>query len=198
MPRPKSDLWQYFIRSTNRGDRRSRCRFCGLTMAAGITRLQKHLLTKCSDIPAALVEEIRRKQARLRRPPPPPLQSSSSSTTRPSPRPNSNVSTHRGRDVLPAVASSSSAPMRIQPTVSAHPPLNTQSSPVTSNSTLDERLARALFAADIPFKAMEHPLMVDFLKSLRPDYQVPSRRQLQQYLLKENHWDLIDMTEESP
>ncbi|KAF7730131.1 hypothetical protein EC973_002739 [Apophysomyces ossiformis] len=56
---------------------------------------------------------------------------------------------------------------------------------------LDWHLARAMFAADIPFDAIEHPLFIDFLKRLQPEYVPPKKSRLQQFLLKEQHWDLI-------
>lgn len=60
-----------------------------------------------------------------------------------------------------------------------------------SQSMLDCQLARAFFAANIPFESIENPHMIDFLKRLQPNYIVPKGRRLKQYILKEQHWDLI-------
>ncbi|KAI7904793.1 uncharacterized protein BX663DRAFT_503548 [Cokeromyces recurvatus] len=60
-----------------------------------------------------------------------------------------------------------------------------------SQAMLDWQLARALFSANIPFESIEHPLMIDFFKRLQPNYVVPKGKRLLQYLLKEQHWDLI-------
>lgn len=60
-----------------------------------------------------------------------------------------------------------------------------------SQSMLDCQLARAFFAANIPFESIENPHMINFLKRLQPNYIVPKGRRLKQFILKEQHWDLI-------
>ncbi|KAI8077185.1 hypothetical protein BDF21DRAFT_422274 [Thamnidium elegans] len=62
---------------------------------------------------------------------------------------------------------------------------------------LDCQLARALFSAKIPFESIEDPHFIDFLKRLQPNYTVPKKRRLQQFLLKEQHWDLIPWDNEA-
>ncbi|GAA5802246.1 hypothetical protein HPULCUR_007709 [Helicostylum pulchrum] len=62
---------------------------------------------------------------------------------------------------------------------------------------LDCQLARALFSANIPFESIEDPHFIDFLKRLQPNYTVPKKRRLQQFLLKEQHWDLIPWDNEA-
>lgn len=58
-------------------------------------------------------------------------------------------------------------------------------------SMLDCQLARAFFSANIPFESIENPHMINFLKRLQPNYIVPKGRRLKQFILKEQHWDLI-------
>ncbi|KAI8987314.1 hypothetical protein BDF20DRAFT_849393 [Mycotypha africana] len=64
-----------------------------------------------------------------------------------------------------------------------------------SQALLDWHLARALFSANIPFEAVENPYVIDFLRHLQPNYVVPRGKRLKQYLLKEQHWDLISWEE---
>jgi len=61
----------------------------------------------------------------------------------------------------------------------------------TVQTSLDWQLARALFAADVSLRAVENPLFIQFLGRLNPNYKVPTWRQLQQLLLKREHWDLL-------
>jgi hypothetical protein len=62
---------------------------------------------------------------------------------------------------------------------------------VSHQATLDWSLARALFAADVSFKTIENPHFVQFLNRLNPNYKPPTQRQLQQLLLKREHWDIL-------
>lgn len=62
---------------------------------------------------------------------------------------------------------------------------------VSHQATLDRSLARALFAADVPFKAIENPHFLQFLNRLNPNYKPPTQMQLQQLLLKREHWDIL-------
>jgi hypothetical protein len=62
---------------------------------------------------------------------------------------------------------------------------------VSHQATLNWSLARALFSADVPFKAIENPHFVQFLNRLNPNYKPPTQRQLQQLLLKREHWDIL-------
>lgn len=66
-----------------------------------------------------------------------------------------------------------------------------QQQPDRSQAMLDWHLARALFSANIPFDKIENPHIIEFFKRLQPKYAVPKARRLQQFLLKEQHWDLI-------
>ncbi|KAI9486150.1 MAG: hypothetical protein EXX96DRAFT_547834 [Benjaminiella poitrasii] len=81
--------------------------------------------------------------------------------------------------------------MTTPPTASL--PSTTQHADTTNRSQamLDWQLARALFSANIPFESIENPMMVEFFKRLQPNYVVPKGKRLLQYLLKEQHWDLI-------
>ncbi|KAI9496195.1 hypothetical protein BDB00DRAFT_785642 [Zychaea mexicana] len=60
-----------------------------------------------------------------------------------------------------------------------------------SQRMLDYNLARALFSASIPFNVVNNQEFATFLKRMRPGYAVPKPHVLQQYLLKEEHYDLI-------
>ncbi|KAI9271851.1 hypothetical protein BDA99DRAFT_501166 [Phascolomyces articulosus] len=70
-------------------------------------------------------------------------------------------------------------------------PGNLASSDPMSQRMLDYNLARALFSANIPFNVVDNQEFATFLKRMRPGYAVPKSHVLQQYLLKEEHYDLI-------
>lgn len=97
-----------------------------------------------------------------------------------------------------APANSNSA---ILATTTAAPPgsmtTNTSSQQARTQSMLDWHLARALFSANIPFTVVDNPHMAEFLRRMRPGYVVPRPQRLQQYLLKEQHWDLIPMNDDN-
>ncbi|KAG2201704.1 hypothetical protein INT46_004333 [Mucor plumbeus] len=72
---------------------------------------------------------------------------------------------------------------------------NQHQQPDRSQAMLDWHLARALFSANISFDKIENPHIVEFFKCLQPNYIVPKAGRLQQFLLKEQHWDLIQWSE---
>ncbi|KAK4512485.1 uncharacterized protein ATC70_003186 [Mucor velutinosus] len=74
-------------------------------------------------------------------------------------------------------------------------PSQQQRQPDRSQAMLDWHLARALFSANIPFDKIENPHIIEFFKRLQPNYVLPKARRLQQFLLKEQHWDLIQGSE---
>jgi hypothetical protein len=93
-------------------------------------------------------------------------------------------------------------PPRIEPTQYYQQRGSPSSATIRTNvqpdqAMLDWYLARALFSSNIPFESMEDPHMLEFFRHLQPNYTVPDSRRLKQYLLKEQHWDLINRSHET-
>ncbi|GAN08438.1 hypothetical protein MAM1_0204d07950 [Mucor ambiguus] len=215
MPRPLSDSWQYFelLSPDNGRSRKARCSFCGHEQAAGITRLHQHLLYRCSRISSEIREQLRQKQDDrghdtpvphrndlLHSQPPstvnyqfdPTLQNTLNSA------PTSALNTHSNyfdATLSPTTPTTFSTANPLSFTSNTDS-LNQQQQqhpqqPDRSQAMLDWHLARALFSANIPFDKIENPHVIEFFKRLQPSYVVPKARRLQQFLLKEQHWDLI-------
>ncbi|KAI9357758.1 hypothetical protein BD770DRAFT_427518 [Pilaira anomala] len=226
MPRPLSDSWQYFelLSPDNSRNRKAKCNFCGHKQAAGITRLHQHLLYRCSRISPDLRDQLRQKHEDQGRESPPKgnsvlshhlpqnsldyqYDSTLQNTLQNS---NSNVSNNNQQQSPSHInphptyfeAATALSPTATANFSTAFPPTTTTT---TNNNTLgqqqqvmlDCQLARALFSANIPFESIENPHFVDFLKRLQPNYTVPKKRRLQQFLLKEQHWDLIPWDNEA-
>ncbi|KAI8149756.1 hypothetical protein BJV82DRAFT_663036 [Fennellomyces sp. T-0311] len=221
MPRPQSSIWQYFtiVEAPDGKGRKSRCNYCNHQQACGVTRLHQHLLRKCTKIPVALKEELLQKEAargraslpapssahpRLARLPGAPLQQQQGYDQAEIERALSTLATHG----IPTNFTTNSN-STIRPSTSRYDTISSPSSPSpqysnnNSNSNslassdpmsqrmLDYNLARALFSASIPFTVVNNPEFATFLKRMRPGYIVPKTQVLQQYLLKEEHFDLI-------
>ncbi|RUS14637.1 hypothetical protein BC937DRAFT_93520 [Endogone sp. FLAS-F59071] len=217
MPRPTSDIWQYFTTVPSETKvKKAKCSFCGHEQSSGVTRLAQHLIEKCQAIPHNLRDELRTKADVKGKPVP----GSSSApyqvhdaTGIEDPFAMLASSTHH--HVLSSVPSSTlhhhfagqaptpqPAPQQrfaVQPS-SASQAMSALSAPLDpqDQATMDWHLARAFYAAEIPFSAIEHPHFVDFFKRLRPGYVVPRKRRLQQFLLKTEHWDLLEFEVQKP
>lgn len=222
MPRPTSDIWQYF--STVPSDtkvKKAKCSFCGHEQSSGVTRLAQHLIDKCQAIPHNLRDDLRAKQdvkgkgpaasvgapyqvhdtggiedafAMLAGPPHHGLSSVPSST----------LHQHFAGPAAPAAAAPPQ-PTQQQHRFSVPAPAGNTSLPGISapldpqdQATMDWHLARAFYAAEIPFSAVENPHFVDFFKRLRPGYVIPRKRRLQQFLLKTEHWDILEYEIQKP
>ncbi|KAL9544492.1 hypothetical protein MBANPS3_007593 [Mucor bainieri] len=205
----------------NGRSRKAKCSFCGHEQAAGITRLHQHLLYRCSRISSEIRDQLRQKQDdRGHDTPVPPrndlLHSQPSSTVNyhfdPTlqntldPSPTSALNTHSNyfdAALSPTTSTtfSTANPLSFapntdglnqqQPQQQQHQHQHPQQQPDRSQAMLDWHLARALFSANIPFDKIENSHMIEFFKRLQPNYVVPKARRLQQFLLKEQHWDLI-------
>lgn len=199
MPRPQSEIWQYFEISENEGGRRkAECKYCGHQQVSGVTRLHQHLLRKCTAIPENIrAELLQKEEARANIPNTAMAAAARYSRQSPRPPPSYAATTSNGHLAYSATISTlhglSSTPPRDTPimyTTNENGDDLDAPQPRTQ-SVLDYHLARALFSADIPMKVVENPYMADFLRRMRPGYVVPSAQTLHQYLLKEQHWDLI-------
>ncbi|CAO3674595.1 unnamed protein product [Umbelopsis ramanniana] len=168
MPRPPSDIWNHFTTYDDPSSRvkRARCHYCDHQQASSITRLYRHLTRICPHVPDVVRQELSSRIA-------------------------------KGKNIPPFVTyepTSSAAALddALQVSASASRGVATPSNlDVSHQATLDWSLARALFSADVPFKAIENPHFVQFLNRLNPNYKPPTQRQLQQLLLKREHWDLL-------
>lgn len=212
MPRPQSDTWRYFtiIEGPDGKGRKASCSYCGHQQACGVTRLHQHLLKKCPNIPPSLRAELRQREESRARSSPPQQQANHDS--------NNNekypaMDIDRALSTLAAHGISTSRQQQQQQETTTQPiDSNSTSSSTTTSSImasgqqqqqqeqamLDWLLARALFSANIPFNAVEDQHMISFLKRMRPGYVVPKAYKLQQHLLKEQHWDLIECDKSDP
>ncbi|KAI8891145.1 hypothetical protein K501DRAFT_327811, partial [Backusella circina FSU 941] len=171
MPRPLSDSWQYFtlLDSDSGKSKKARCTFCGLEKAASITRLHQHLLFRCARIDPDIRGQLRQKE--------------------------------QEEDIQQEELKRQ--PQQIEPKQYYQQQGSPTSSTVRTDvlpdqAMLDWHLARALFSSNIPFESIEDPHMIEFFRQLQPNYTVPDSRRLKQYLLKEQHWDLINRYHEPP
>lgn len=225
MPRPLSDSWQYFeLLSPNNGkSRKAKCSFCNHIQSASITRLHQHLLYRCARISSEIRDQLRQKQdgrgndspARNRDELLQPQSSSNvnyhfdsalQNTLNPhsnyfdaalSPTASTNFST---ANHIAFTSSTDNMNQQNQQQQQHHHHSNQQQQqhqqqPDRSQAMLDWHLARALFSANIPFDKIENPHIIEFFKRLQPNYTVPKARYLQQFLIKEQHWDLIQWNE---
>ncbi|RUP32787.1 hypothetical protein BC936DRAFT_138578 [Jimgerdemannia flammicorona] len=186
MPRPSSDIWQYFtIVPSETKVKKAKCNFCGHEQSSGVTRLANHLTEKCQSLPPELRTELRSKTDL-----------------------NKTKSGHDSgglEDALAILDGSSHMSSGSSHNNFAASSLATQRFHVAparmdpqDQSTIDRCLARAFFASGISFAAVEHPLVIDVLRRLRPEYVVPRKRRLQQLLLKTEHWDLVEYEIQKP
>lgn len=184
MPRPPSDIWNHFTTYDDPSSRvkRARCHYCDHQQACSITRLQKHLSRSCPNVPDVVRQEITsRSLGRLK-------------TMAPFVTYDTNPPTDLD-DALQVLARASynlpstSATAAARGVTGSLPTAGKFDS--TVQTSLDWQLARALFAADVSLRAVENPLFIQFLGRLNPNYKVPTWRQLQQLLLKREHWDLL-------
>lgn len=218
MPRPQSDTWRYFtiIEGPDGKGRKASCSYCGHQQACGVTRLHQHLLKKCPNIPPSLRAELRqREEARARSSPPQQQQNHHDSNNNNEKYPAMDID--RALSTLAAHGISTSArQQQQQQETTATQSIDNYSSTSSSSGTtsslmasgqqqqqqeqamLDWLLARALFSANIPFSAVEDQHMISFLKRMRPGYVIPKAYKLQQHLLKEQHWDLIECDKSDP
>ncbi|ORY91001.1 hypothetical protein BCR43DRAFT_498337 [Syncephalastrum racemosum] len=206
MPRPYSEVWKYFnvLDGGNGRQRKTSCKYCGREQTCGVTRLQDHLIRRCTQIPASLKQLLHARQEdnvlkRKRR-----LEERSNGRSErhhlPAPvLPPPSTSTQSNEDPaydgmnralrsLAERAIPNATPLAPAPTTTTNT-VNTVSQ--RTQSMLDWHLARALFSSNTSLKAVEDPHMAEFLRLMRPGYVVPRAHRLQQYLLKEQHWDLI-------
>jgi len=184
MPRPPSDIWHHFTTYDDPSSRvkRARCHYCDHQQACSITRLQKHLSRTCPNVPDVVRQEITsRSLSRLKTvtpfvtydaDPPTDLDAALQVLARAS----YNLPSTSVAAATRGVAGSFSTTGKLDSSI---------------QTSLDWQLARALYAADVSLKAVEHPLFIQFLTRLNPNYKPPKWRQLQQYLLKREHWDLL-------
>ena len=181
MPRPPSDIWNHFTTYDDPGSRvkRARCHYCDHQQASSITRLYRHLTRICPHVPDVVRQELSSRIAKEKNVPP-------FVTYEP------NSSAAALDDALQVLARASYNLPSTQVSASAARGVATPSNlDVSHQATLDWSLARALFSADVPFKAIENPHFVQFLNRLNPNYKPPTQRQLQQLLLKREHWDIL-------
>ncbi|RUS31395.1 hypothetical protein BC938DRAFT_477901 [Jimgerdemannia flammicorona] len=212
MPRPTSDIWQYF--STVPSDtkvKKAKCSFCGHEQSSGVTRLAQHLIDKCQAIPHNLRDELRNKtDVKGKGTTGAPYQVHDAGGIEDALAMLAG-SPHHGLSSVPSstlhhpFTSSTSTQATPQqrftvPSPSANPRMSTISAPMdrSDQTTMDWHLARAFYAAGIPFSAIEHPLLIEFFKRLRPGYTLPCKSRLQQHLLKTEHWDLLEYEEQKP
>ncbi|KAI8644829.1 hypothetical protein BD408DRAFT_412585 [Parasitella parasitica] len=214
MPRPLSDSWQYFelLSSENGRKKKAKCSFCGHEQAAGITRLHHHLLYRCSMISPEMRDQLRQKQddrnGMLLPQPLTPANCHADSTMQNilNPSPASSIlnphSNYFDAALSPTTSSGFSGPNPIAftPSIDNSNQRNQQQRQdhsqeqqqiERSQAMLDWHLARALFSANISYEKIENPHVIEFLKRLQPNYVIPKAKRLQQFLLKEQHWDLI-------
>jgi hypothetical protein len=185
MPRPPSDIWHHFTTFDDPGNRvkRARCNYCDHQQACSISRLQRHLTRNCPNVPDIVRQEVTSRSAgRFKNIVPFVTYDTGPSTDL--------------DDALQVLARASYSLPATSSTVPTTRAVNMSTPPAgkidsSMKNSLDWQLARALFSADISLKVIENPLIVQFLKRLNPNYQVPDRRQLQRVLLKREHWDLL-------
>ncbi|CAO3679016.1 unnamed protein product [Umbelopsis vinacea] len=186
MPRPPSDIWNHFTTYDDPNSRvkRARCHYCDHQQACSITRLQKHLSRSCPNVPDVVRQEITsRSLGRLKNMTP----FVTYDTSPPTDLDDALQVLARASYNLPSNSATAAATAR---GVTGSLP-NTGKFDTSVQTSLDWQLARAFFAADISFQAVEHPLFVQFFNRLNPNYKVPTHWQLQQLLLKREHWDLL-------
>ncbi|KAJ2957914.1 hypothetical protein NQZ79_g6406 [Umbelopsis isabellina] len=185
MPRPPSDIWHHFTTFDDPSNKvkRARCNYCDHQQASSISRLQRHITRNCPSVPDIVRQEVNSRSAGRFK----------------NIVPFVTYDTGPSTDLDDALQVLARASYNLPATSSAVPTtrtMNMNAPPagkidnITKNS-LDWQLARALFSADISLKVIENPHIIQFLKRLNPNYQVPDRRQLQQVLLKREHWDLL-------
>ncbi|CEP10778.1 hypothetical protein [Parasitella parasitica] len=221
MPRPLSDSWQYFelVSPDNGRNKKAKCSFCGHAQAAGITRLHQHLLYRCSRISSEIRDQLRQKQDERESETLPlqkrndilPLQTSSTANYQFDPALQNNLdpspttalnphSNYFDATLSPMTPTSFSTPIPLAFTsnidnLNQKKQQQQQQQLDGSQAMLDWHLARALFSANIPYDKIEDPHIIEFFKRLQPSYVVPKAKRLQQFLLKEQHWDLIPCNE---
>ncbi|KAH8551397.1 hypothetical protein BGW37DRAFT_39376 [Umbelopsis sp. PMI_123] len=181
MPRPPSDIWNHFTTYNDPNSRvkRARCHYCEHQQASSITRLYRHLTRICPRVPDVVRQELTSRN----------LGKGKNIT------PFVTYETNTSADLDDALQVLARASYNLPSTsslTSAVRGVSTSSNlDVSHQATLDWNLARALFAADIPFKTIENPHFIQFLNRLNPSYKPPTQQQLQQLLLKREHWDLL-------
>jgi hypothetical protein len=166
MPRPLSDSWQYFQVSgpvNNSKSKKAKCTFCGHEQSAAITRLQQHLLNRCSGMPVETRQELKQKDenSREREVPTrhplnydfnPPLHNNGLQS------PSNNAISQRAAD---AYYQAAQIPSRSTPIpVNFQATLRPQSD--RPQAMLDRQLARALFSANIHFETIENLHIIEF------------------------------------
>ncbi|KAI8576475.1 hypothetical protein K450DRAFT_256899 [Umbelopsis ramanniana AG] len=181
MPRPPSDIWNHFTTYDDPGSRikRARCHYCDHQQASSITRLYRHLTRICPHVPDVVRQELSSRNLGKGKHHPPFVTYETNTTAD---LDDALQVLARASYNLPSTQVSSSASRVV---------VSPGNLDVSHQATLDWSLARALFAADVPFKTIENPHFVQFLNRLNPNYKPPSQRQLQQLLLKREHWDIL-------
>ncbi|KAG0174257.1 hypothetical protein DFQ28_002904 [Apophysomyces sp. BC1034] len=200
MPRPQSEIWQYFsVHDNSKGKgAKARCSYCGHEQACGITRLHRHLLRKCPNIPTNLRDELRQKEegrsnAQLNI-----AMNAANAASNDLDNPFDCTIGSLQTSVHSYDQTSASQQQKEDMSHAVPLPARTATERPQAQAFLDWHLSRAMFAANIPFEAIENPLFVDFLKRLQPNYVPPKKSRLQQFLLKEQHWDLINWNDADP
>ena len=67
-----------------------------------------------------------------------------------------------------------------------------------SKEKIDSKIAEFIYACNLPFSMVEHPLFLNLIENLRPGYKPPTRQTIGSSLLDNTHKKLQDDMEGKP
>lgn len=161
MGRPKNDrVWKHYRIIDSKS---VQCNYCDKKYKSNVNRMSKHL-TKCFKCPEIIRTEIKQTKLCSTRMPlqtnsenMPPVDNQSCNRSKEAPSKNSNDSNMSNETLnMPSTSFSSGV----------------------DQSTLVEKLARAIIVSGAPLSLVEHPLWIEFFGDLQPSFNLPSRKTL--------------------